>query len=648
MGDSVTDQTASKIKPSRSKPRRSLGRSLALVLVPIMVLSVSIIAGAIYLRTRTLVRDVSFSEITSLSNSEVRIIKSWSTERNTALFQMVNTPLREAIANQLTAPTLLTKDRVRSILTEIKSKQDPNLFSEYLILSTAEDTVTVLASTESSWEDILPPALINLSATEASNYLLIDDPVLAPGGMVFISAVPIRGTGSIRPNSLFVGISRDIAVSTLIQTLQKSIIQSASMRINANHIYLVFAPDMLIPLSGPAMEPDILVSSDHEVFSRALVSNKSTFDSFTLTGLPSLSSYTWIPEWDMGVLVELPMDIAMASIHDLGPFILILVAIMATVTTIIVLFSTTRILRPLTAMVSFAERLARGEWHHRVDENRTDELGLLAHSFNRMAADLEQVYRSMETEVEERTREIRIASEIAHAVTLSPSLENLLLQAVELIADRFQYDHVAIFLLDDEGKFAILREANDPAGKTMIADDFRIEVSPSSIIGWVSSQNSPWLSEDVTQDVMYQAHELLPDTRSEAALPLRFGDRTLGVLDIQSTETETLTPEKLEILQTLANELSTAIYNATLLESSSATAARARLITDLTGKLTGLLELEDVLETTAQSIYDTFGQPQVVVQLVSPEEAGYSTSSQADPLNISETMQSNSPEGFEE
>jgi len=645
MGDSVTDQTASKKKPSRSKPRRSLGRSLALVLVPIMVLSVSIIAGVIYLRTRTLVRDVSFSEITSISNSEVRIIKAWEIERNTALFPMVSNPLREAIAEQLTAPTTLTKDRVQSILTEIKLEQDPTLFSDYLILSTADDTLTVLASTESSWESILPPALINISPTKASNYLLIDEPVLAPGGMVFISAVPMRVTGSIRPDSLFVGISRDVAVSTLIQTLQQSIRQSASVRIDATHTYLVFAPDMLIPLSSPATNPDILVSSDHEVFSRALVSPEAAFDSFTLTGLPSLSSYTWIPEWDMGILVELPTDIAMASIRDLGLFILILVASMATVTTIIVLLSTTRILRPLTAMVSFAEQLARGEWHHRVDETRQDELGLLAHSFNRMAADLEQVYRSLETKVEERTREIRIASEIAHAVTLSPSLENLLLQAVELIADRFQYDHVAIFLLDNEGKFAILRAANDPAGKTMIADDFRIAVSPSSIIGWVSSQNSPWLSEDVTQDVMYQAHELLPDTRSEAALPLRFGDRTLGVLDIQSTET--LTPEKLEILQTLANELSTAIYNATLLESSSATAARARLITELTGKLTGLLELEDVLETTAQSIYDTFGQPQVVVQLVSPEEAVYSPSSQADPLNISETMQS-SPEGFEE
>ena len=583
-----------------------------------------------------------------MSNSEAGIIKAWGAERDTTLFLSVNTPLREAVANQIEEPNLRTQDRTRSLLTEIKLNNDPNMFSEYLVLSTIGDTPEILACTESGWESNIAPMLTSLSTTDSSSFLMIDEPVLAPGAMVYISAIPMHATSSGQPDSLLIGISRDLAVSTLIQTMQQSIVQSASVRINATHMYLAFAPDMLIQLSDPATNPDILVTGNHEIFSRAMDTPEATFDSFTLSGLPSLSSYTWIPEWDMGVLVELPENTAMASIRDLGPFILILVAVMATVATIIILFSTTRILRPLTAMVAFAQRLARGEWHHRVDEDRRDELGLLARSFNHMAADLAQAYSSLESKVEERTREIRTASEVARAITLSPSMENLLLQAVELIADRFEYDHVAIFLLDDQGKYAILREANDVAGKKMIANGFRVEVSPSSIIGWVSSQNSPWISEDVTQDVMYQAHELLPDTRSEAALPLRFGNKTLGVLDIQSTEIKALTPERLEILQTLANELSTAIYNSSLLESSTAMAARAQLITEFTGNLSGLLELRDVLETTAQTVYDTFGQPQVVIQLVAPEEAGISPPSQAESRSTSETMQSKSPEEFQE
>jgi GAF domain-containing protein len=60
----------------------------------------------------------------------------------------------------------------------------------------------------------------------------------------------------------------------------------------------------------------------------------------------------------------------------------------------------------------------------------------------------------------------------------------------------------------------------------------------------------------------------LPDTRSEIALPLKIAGETIGALDLQSTEVNAFTPEDVEVLSILANQLAIAIQNARLFESA--------------------------------------------------------------------------------
>jgi len=73
-----------------------------------------------------------------------------------------------------------------------------------------------------------------------------------------------------------------------------------------------------------------------------------------------------------------------------------------------------RITRPLGVMVEATDRIARGDLDHRLPEEGRDEIGHLAHSFNRMTEDLHdaredltQWGRTLERRVEERTQELR-------------------------------------------------------------------------------------------------------------------------------------------------------------------------------------------------------------------------------------------------
>jgi signal transduction protein with GAF and PtsI domain len=122
-------------------------------------------------------------------------------------------------------------------------------------------------------------------------------------------------------------------------------------------------------------------------------------------------------------------------------------------------------------------------------------------------------------------------------------------------------------------------------------------------------------------------NELLPETRSEAAVPLQVAGKVLGALDVQSKEVNAFTPEALEVLQALADQLSTAIQNARLAQDSAMAAERARLLSDVTGKFGGLMDVERVLETAAHTLHRVLGQPEITITMVSggqplPEEGG--------------------------
>ena len=86
------------------------------------------------------------------------------------------------------------------------------------------------------------------------------------------------------------------------------------------------------------------------------------------------------------------------------------------------------------------------------------------------------------------------------------------------------------------------------------------------------------VARSVGEDAVYFNNPDLPETLSEMSLPLHAGNQIVGVLDVQSKKTDAFTPEDIGILSLLADEVSLAIENTRLLESTRRSLSEAETL----------------------------------------------------------------------
>ena len=82
--------------------------------------------------------------------------------------------------------------------------------------------------------------------------------------------------------------------------------------------------------------------------------------------------------------------------------------------------------------------------------------------------------------------------------------------------------------------------------KIMIALDVEIG---EGLIGEVAASGERIVASDVRTDDRFQFSDRLPETRSEAVIPLKIEDRILGVLDVQSNHVDAFHPNDLLLLE---------------------------------------------------------------------------------------------------
>ncbi|MEX2030427.1 MAG: GAF domain-containing protein [Anaerolineales bacterium] len=513
-------------------------------------------------------------------------------------------------------------ETARTAIAALEVSETQRQFTQVL-LARASDGV-VLASTESTWVGLpLPSVAQGLLPSDSTVTLpLFDDPILGPGELALVTSATVRGVQDTSRSVYLLGINTDLQVGALMREMLSVWSLRGFSIVERGKTFIALEPDIILTLSNASMLPTATTGVHHAVFVSAAARPSGTLEYTNPEGVPMLAAYEWLPDWKMGVVVELPQSEVLTDLNQLAPFTAALIVAAALLTMVAVAFTSNRVIRPVTRLVEFADRISRGDWRFRLTENRDDEVGALSAAFNRMAGELSDLYGSLEQKVEDRTRQVRTAAEVARAITSTPSLEDLLSRAVELIRDRFGYDHVSLFLLDEERRYAVLRESTGEVGALLKARGHRLEVGSQSMIGWVTANNRPRLATDVGQDPLHMVNELLPDTRSEAALPLQVTGRVLGALDVQSVKRDAFTPEDLEILQTLADQLSAALLNARLADRSARAADRARLISQITIELTGKQDLSEVLQHTAQSLHRALGAPEIVVRIARADGRG--------------------------
>jgi nitrate/nitrite-specific signal transduction histidine kinase len=238
------------------------------------------------------------------------------------------------------------------------------------------------------------------------------------------------------------------------------------------------------------------------------------------------------------------------------------------------------IVKPLQVLIGQVKRITSGDFSSVTPMQRNDEIGDLSRSVALMAQWLNESYEVLEKRVDERTQELQrrtaqlqVAAAVARDVAGASNLDKLLVSAVNLIRDRFGFYHAGIFLNDARGEFAVLHAATGEAGRDMLDRQHKLRItSPGSagaatgLVGRAAETGEAQLARDVELDPFHYKNPLLPDTRSEVALPLVVADRVIGVLDVQSRTPDAFDEPSIEILQVMADQLAIAIQNARLLQ----------------------------------------------------------------------------------
>ncbi len=173
----------------------------------------------------------------------------------------------------------------------------------------------------------------------------------------------------------------------------------------------------------------------------------------------------------------------------------------------------------------------------------------------------EQVQASREA-LKRQNEYLAAVAEIGRLVTSALDLPTIFRRAVDLVRERFGYYHAAIFVVEETGFNAVLEEATGEAGAEMKRRKHSLPVGSKSIVGTVTATGQPMVVNDVSQNPIHRFNPLLPETRAEAAFPLRLGQRVIGVLDVQSTQVNAFAESDVAALQMLADQIAVAIDNA--------------------------------------------------------------------------------------
>jgi len=222
-------------------------------------------------------------------------------------------------------------------------------------------------------------------------------------------------------------------------------------------------------------------------------------------------------------------------------------------------------------------------------------------------------------ETRRRALQLETISQVGQRIISILDLDDLLLQVVNLIKDRFGYYYVHVFLIDESTQEAVHRAGAGEAGRIIRQQNLRLKVGQEGIVGWVAGSGKPLLVPDVSREPRFRPNPALPNTRAELAVPLFAGQRVIGVLDAQSDRVGGFTEEDLSVLRALGDQVAVAIENARLFEEAQGRARQLDAISQVGRRISAILDLDELLGEVVELIQESFQYYHVHIFLVDEE-----------------------------
>jgi PAS domain S-box-containing protein len=194
-------------------------------------------------------------------------------------------------------------------------------------------------------------------------------------------------------------------------------------------------------------------------------------------------------------------------------------------------------------------------------------------------------------------------------------LDALVQQVVQSLQEVTGCYNASLFLQEGDALVLAAGTGGYEDGKPPIG--YRLALD-QGIIGHVAQSGQPMLVPDVRQESRYMAWKGLPYTRSELAVPVKHGDRVLGVMDMQATEPGAFDAADLEALGVLANQLAVALENTLLYQQTQQRLQRITALRDIDMAITASLDLRVTFNVILDQITNQLSVDAADVLLLNP------------------------------
>ncbi len=568
--------------------RGGLGRTLLSAFLLFTIVPLAFISFLAVNRSRRDLEEVA-SQLTAVVRLEEAKIQAWTVSLTSGLDALVDNPIN------------------RNVLLELLSDGHHSAAAASLVEQTLEATRNVSAFEEIGLVDADGQVLITTAGQRLVNFPDLNPPIVpacledpTTSRPVFLLWRAVQDdTGNTQ--GYLVGLTDLGALDAILahqtdlgDTGETYLLSMEAKPLTALH----FASDDAIGGSG------IL----HTKAAKAVLSGKKEgIELYTgYYGEPVIGVYRWLPALQAMLIAEQTQREAFARDDALVTLLIVATLTVALLTTLLAAVITRHLSRPIVQLTLSAVKIAGGDLDQTVPVVRRDEIGILAQAFNIMTAELRSLYHGLEQKVAERTRLLReanqrlryqtmqltVSAEVGRAVTSILDLNELLKRVVDLIRNSYRLLRVAIYLLDESGH-NIVRQVRTGWDGNHVSSIGPHTVHNESLLGQAVANGQPYLD----------------DLRTNATIPLRIGERVVGVLKLQAYQGDEFSDDGITSLQSLADQISVAIQNAQTYAVEKRTVERLHRVDNIRTK-----QLSNMSRELATSLNSIIGFSRLILK----------------------------------
>ncbi|HDQ70616.1 MAG TPA: GAF domain-containing protein, partial [Chloroflexi bacterium] len=199
-----------------------------------------------------------------------------------------------------------------------------------------------------------------------------------------------------------------------------------------------------------------------------------------------------------------------------------------------------------------------------------------------------------------RAAQVSLIYEVGQRISGELTLDALVVEVVEAVAEAFGFRGVLLFLHDPKTHtLSLAASAGELA--PFFDPDFQLKIG-EGLIGLAAETGETQISGDVAPDDLVR--QIAGQVRSEMATPIKSGSHVVGVLDVQSDDLEAFDDSYRLAIEALAVQAAPAIEHARSFEEAQSRAERLAVVNRIAKIATATLDLDHLME----SVYDEVSQ----------------------------------------